>query len=191
LLAGNGTNWAFTSAYGFIPFDSDPAFHDGAVYADSAGKNLDLSVVTRRVRRQAGDTGTRLQTIVSNFGDTSANLVVVDFLIRKWTRNGSTADPSVSLDYDDCNIYDNTHAGSKSLLLLDGGELQKVEDHYVLRCAIGLIEPGQRFTLDWQLTDDSNAPKFIRSHVEGNEADLRRRNNRNWTVVAGRRAWWR
>jgi len=191
LLAGNGADWAFTSAYGFISFDSTPAFHEGAVYADSAGKNLDLSVVTRRVRRQAGDTGTRLKTIVSNYGATSANLVTVDFIMRKWTRNGNTSDPTVSLDYDDCNVYDNTHAGSKTLLLLDGGKLQKVNNHYVLRCAIGLIEPGQRFTLDWQISDDSNAPKFIRAHVDGNEADSSQRNNRSWTVVTGRGPWWR
>jgi len=191
LLAGNGADWAFTSAYGFISFDSAPAFHEGAVYADSAGKNLDLSVVTRRGRRQAGDTGTRLKTIVSNYGATSANLVVVDFIISKWTRNGNTSDPTVSLDYGDCNVHDNTHAGSKSLLLLDGGKLQKVNNRYVLRCAIGLLEPGQRFTLDWQLSDDSNAPKFIRTHVDGNEADSLQRNNRSWTVVTGRGRWQR
>jgi len=61
----------------------------------------------------------------------------------------------------------------------------------VLSCAIGLIAPGQRFTLDWQLSDDSNAPKFIISKVKGNEADVRQRNNKSWTVVAARRAWWR
>lgn len=191
LLAGNGADWAFTSAYGFISFDSAPAFHEGAVYADSAGKNLDLSVVTRRGRRQAGDTGTRLKTIVSNYGAASANLVVVDFIIRKWTRNGNTSDPTVSLDYGDCNVHDNTYAGNKTLLLLDGGDLQKVDDHYLLRCAIGLLEPGQRFTLDWQLSDDSNAPKFIRTHVDGNEADSLQRNNRSWTVVTGRGRWQR
>ena len=79
-----------TGIFTVISFDSAPAFHEGAVYADSAGNNLDLSVVTRRGRRQAGDTGTRLKTIVSNYGATSANLVVVDFIIRKWTRNGNT-----------------------------------------------------------------------------------------------------
>ena len=40
--------------------------------------------------------------------------------------------------------------------------LKKVDNHYILRCAIGLIEPGQRITLNWQLTDGSNALKYER-----------------------------
>jgi hypothetical protein len=187
LLAGNGAEWAFSTTRSFGAFVEANDIVDGAVYADSAGKDLNLAVLTRRAPRQSGDTGVRLKTIVSNYGDTAANLVIIDFKIGSRGRAAILIDPVVTLDYGDCQVHDNTYSGNKAVFEIDGGELQQQGNRYVLRCAIGLLGAGQSITLNWQIDSASRTPIQIRSHVAGNEADSRQRNNTRWIVLgAGR-----
>lgn len=188
-LAGNGSTWAFSSTFDLDANTGEDLawLPGGRVYTDSAGKTVDLAVVTRRLPPQPGATGARLKTIVSNYGDEAANFVAVDFMIRK-PGAGVAGEPEVSLDYDGCDVYDNTSYNRNGYpLTTDGGQLEQQGNRYTLRCAIGLLGAGQRFTFYWQIDSPGNASLQIRSRVEGNEADSNLRNNRRWISVGGSR----
>ncbi|MEJ2161507.1 MAG: hypothetical protein P8X53_13655 [Chromatiales bacterium] len=185
-LAGNGLNWAFSSAADFDANTGEDLawLPGGRVYADNAGKTIDLAVMTRRLPPRADDTGIRLKTIVSNYGSNAANFVAVDFTISK-PGTGTAGEPEVALDYDGCDIYDNTAYNRNGYpLTTEGGELEQNGRHFTLRCAVGLLGAGQRFTINWQISNTGNAPLQIRSRVEGNEADGNPRNNKRRISIA-------